>query len=133
MLVLIAGQHRGRDSEGNVCRSFQHIWRRPNELKDLEQNFIGLETARNSMHIAIMPEKQPKRPNNNAKALESWEGEGGTPASGDDSTMRKSPRDLNQITKAQPFTDHKRKPKKSRIVGREGSQIASMSGGDDDG
>jgi hypothetical protein len=29
------------------------------------------------MHIAIMPEKQPKRPNNNAKALESWESEGG--------------------------------------------------------
>ena len=28
-----------------------------------------------------MPEKQPKRPNNNAKALESWESEGGAPAS----------------------------------------------------
>jgi hypothetical protein len=66
------------------------------------------------VHIAIMPGKQPKRPNNNAKALESWESEGGTPASGDDLTMRKRPRDLNQITKAQPPTDHKRKPKNDR-------------------
>jgi hypothetical protein len=39
----------------------------------LEQICIGLETPWNSMHIAIMPEKHPKRPNNNAKALESWE------------------------------------------------------------
>jgi hypothetical protein len=39
----------------------------------LQQICVGLETPWNSMHIAIMPEKQPKRPNNNAKALESWE------------------------------------------------------------
>jgi hypothetical protein len=64
------------------------------------------------MHIAIMPEKQPKRPNNNAKALESWESEGGAPASDDCSTKRKRPRVLNQITKAQPLTDHKQKPKR---------------------
>jgi hypothetical protein len=44
------------------------------------------------MHIAIMPEKQPKRPNNNAKALESWESEGGAPASDDCSTKRKRAR-----------------------------------------
>jgi hypothetical protein len=77
----------------------------------LEQFCIGLETPCNSMHIAIMPEKQPKRPNNNAKALESWESEGGPPASNDGSTKGQRPRDLNQITKAQ--TDHKRKPKRA--------------------
>ena len=60
-----------------------------------------------------MPEKQPKRPNNNAKALENWESEGGAPASDDRSTKRKRPRDLNQITKAQPLTDHKQKRKKN--------------------
>jgi hypothetical protein len=58
-----------------------------------------------------MPEKQPKRPNNNAKALENWESEGGAPASDNRSTKRKRPRDLNQITKAQPLPDHKQKPK----------------------
>jgi hypothetical protein len=77
----------------------------------LEQICIGLVTAWNSMHIAIMPEKQPKRPNNNAKALESWESEGGAPASNDGSTEGQRPRDLNQITKAQ--TDRKRKPKRA--------------------
>ncbi len=65
------------------------------------------------MHIAIMPEKQPKRPNNNAKALESWESEGGAPASDDCLTKRKRPRVLNQITKAQPLTNHKQKPKRT--------------------
>ena len=64
------------------------------------------------MHIAIMPEKKSTRPNNNAKALESWESEGGAPASDDRSTKRKRDRDLNQITKAQPLTDHKQKPKR---------------------
>ena len=59
-----------------------------------------------------MPEKQPKHPNNNANALEDWESEGGTPASDDRSTKRKRPRVLNQITKAQPLTDHKQKPKR---------------------
>jgi hypothetical protein len=63
------------------------------------------------MHIAIMPEKRRKRPNNYAKALESWEGEGGAPASDDHSTKRKRPRDLNQITKARPPTDDNQKPK----------------------
>jgi hypothetical protein len=58
-----------------------------------------------------MPEKQPKGPNNNAKALENWESEGGAFASDDRSTKRKRPRDLNQITKAQPLPDHKQKPK----------------------
>ena len=53
-----------------------------------------------------MPEKQPKRPNNNAKALENWESEGGAPASDNRSTSV-----LNQITKAQPLPDHKQKPK----------------------
>jgi hypothetical protein len=72
---------------------------------------IGLETAWNSMHLAIMPQKQPKRPNNNAKALENWESEGGAPASDNRSTKRKRPRDLNQITQAQPLADHKQKPK----------------------
>jgi hypothetical protein len=61
---------------------------------------------------SIMPEKQPKHPNNNANALENWESEGGTPASDDRSTKRKRPRVLNQITKAQPLTDHKQKPKR---------------------
>ena len=78
----------------------------------LEQFCIGLETPCNSMHLAIMPEKQPKRPDNNAKALENWESEGGAPASDDRSTKRKRPRVLNQITKAQPLTDHKQKPKR---------------------
>ena len=63
------------------------------------------------MHIAIMPEKQAKRPHNNAKALENWESEGGAPASDDRSTKRKRPRVLNQITKVKPLTDHKQKPK----------------------
>jgi hypothetical protein len=76
-------------------------------------NLHGPETAWNSMHIAIMPEKQSKRPNNHAKALESWESEGGAPASDDYSTKRKRPRDLNQITKARPPTDHKQKPKRA--------------------
>lgn len=67
----------------------------------------------NSMHIAIMSEKQPKRSNNNAKALENWESEGGAPASEDRSTKRKRPRELNQITKVQPLTDHKQKPKRA--------------------
>jgi hypothetical protein len=53
---------------------------------------IDLETAWNSLHLAIMSEKQPKRPNNNAKALENWESEGGAPASDDRSTKRKRPR-----------------------------------------
>ena len=35
-----------------------------------------------------LADKQPKRPNNNAKALESWEGEGGAPASDDRSIKR---------------------------------------------
>jgi hypothetical protein len=66
------------------------------------------------MHIAIMPEKQQKRPNNNnAQALESWESEGGAPASKDDSKKGQRPRDLNRITKAQPLTDHKQKPKRT--------------------
>ena len=57
-----------------------------------------------------MPEKQPKRPNNNAKALENWESEGGAPASDNRSEKkRKPPRDPNQ--KAQLLTDHKQKPK----------------------
>ena len=59
-----------------------------------------------------MPEKQPKRPNSNAKALENWESEGGAPASDDRSTKSKPPRVLNQITKAQPLTEHKQKPKR---------------------
>jgi hypothetical protein len=57
-----------------------------------------------------MPEKQPKRSNNNAKALENWESEGGATASDSRSTKRKRSRVLNQITKA--LTDHKQKPKK---------------------
>ena len=36
-----------------------------------------------------MADKQPKHPNNNAKALESWESEGGAPASDDGSIKRK--------------------------------------------
>ncbi len=68
--------------------------------------------AWNSIYIAIMSEK-PKRPNNNAKALESWESEGGAPASDDRSTKRKRRRVLNQITKAQPLTNHKQKPKRT--------------------
>ena len=52
-----------------------------------------------------MPEKQPKHPNNNAKARENWESEGGAPASDHRSTKRKRGRDPNQITKAQPLTD----------------------------
>jgi hypothetical protein len=59
-----------------------------------------------------MPAKPPKRPNNNDKALENWESDGGAPASGDRSTKKKRSRDLNQITKAQPLTNHKQKPKK---------------------
>ena len=66
---------------------------------------------RNLLHLAIMPEKQPKRPNNNAKALENWESEGGAPASDDRSTKRKRPRVLNQITKVRPLADRKQKPK----------------------
>jgi hypothetical protein len=56
-----------------------------------------------------MPQNQPKHPNNNAKALENWESEGGAPASDNRSTKRKRPLDLNQITKAQPLRDHKSK------------------------
>ena len=74
---------------------------------------IGLETAWNSLHLASMPAKQPKRPNNNAKALEDWESEGGAPASDDRSTKRKRPRVVNQITKAQPLMDQKEKPKRT--------------------
>jgi hypothetical protein len=54
-----------------------------------------------------MPDKQPKRPNDYAKALESWESEGGAPASDDRSRKRKRPRDLNQITKAQAIGGNK--------------------------
>jgi hypothetical protein len=46
-----------------------------------------------------MADKRPKRPNDNAKALESWESEGGTPASDDRLTKKKRPRDLNQWAK----------------------------------
>ena len=91
----------------------QHIQRRSNELKELQQICVGLETPWNSMHIAIMPGKQPRRPNNNTKALESWESEGGAPASDDGSTKRNRRRVLNQITKAQPPTNHKQKPKRT--------------------
>jgi hypothetical protein len=79
----------------------------------LQQICVGLETPWNSMHIAIMPEKQPKRPNNNAEALENCESEGGAPASDDRSTKRKRPRVLKRITKAQPLTDYKQKPKRT--------------------
>jgi hypothetical protein len=78
----------------------------------LQQISVGLETPWNYAY-AIMPEKQPKRPNNNAKALESWESEGGAPASDDCSTKRKRARVLNQITKAQSLTNHKQKPKRT--------------------
>jgi hypothetical protein len=60
-----------------------------------------------------MPEKQPKRPNSNAKALENWESEGGAPASDERSPKRKRPSVLDQITKAQPLTDHKQKPNRT--------------------
>jgi hypothetical protein len=80
-----------------------------------QQICVGLETPWNSMHIAIMPEKQPKRPNNNAKALESWESEGGAPASDDCSTKRKRPRVLNQITKAQPLTNQNRRGARTKV------------------
>ena len=43
--------------------------------------------------------QHPKRPNNNTKALEGWESEGGAPASDDPSTKKKRPRDLNQWAK----------------------------------
>jgi hypothetical protein len=42
-----------------------------------------------------MADKHPKRPNNNAKALEGWESEGGASGSDDPSTKKKRPRDLN--------------------------------------
>ena len=74
---------------------------------------VDLETAQNLLHLPTMPEKQPKRPNKNAKALENWESEGGAPASDDRSTTTKPPQVLNQITKAQPLTDHKGKPKRT--------------------
>jgi hypothetical protein len=38
-----------------------------------------------------MADKQPKRPNNNAEALESWESEGGAPVSDDRSTKKNRP------------------------------------------
>ena len=53
--------------------------------------FARYKKAWNSLYIGIMTEKQPKRPNNNAKALENWESEGGAPASDDRSTKRKRP------------------------------------------
>ena len=43
--------------------------------------------------------QHPKRPNNNTKALEGWESEGGAPASDDPSTKKKRPHDLNQWAK----------------------------------
>ena len=46
-----------------------------------------------------MANKQPKHPNNNAKATESWESEGGAPATDDRSPARKRPRDLSQWAK----------------------------------
>jgi hypothetical protein len=85
----------------------------PMNCRILEQICICLETPWYSMHIAIMPEKQPKRSNNNAKELESWESEGGAPASEDGSTKGQRLRDLNQITKAQPARGHKGKPKRA--------------------
>jgi hypothetical protein len=50
---------------------------------------LALESGRFTAHIRIMADKQPKRPNNNAKALESWESEGGAPASDDRPIKRK--------------------------------------------
>ena len=50
---------------------------------------MALESGRFTAHIRIMADKQPKRPNNNANALESWESEGGAPASDDGSIKRK--------------------------------------------
>ena len=38
----------------------QHIQRRSNELKELQQICVGLETPWNSMHIAIMPREAAK-------------------------------------------------------------------------
>ena len=46
-----------------------------------------------------MANKQPKHPNNNAKATESWESEGGAPVTDDRSPARKRPRDLSQWAK----------------------------------
>jgi hypothetical protein len=47
-----------------------------------------------------MVEKHPKRPNNNAKALESWESEGGAPVSGDRSKKKKRPPRPKPVGKA---------------------------------
>ena len=60
---------------------------------------MALETGLASSHIASMANKQPKHPNNNAKATESWESEGGAPATDDRSPARKRPRDLSQWAK----------------------------------
>jgi hypothetical protein len=45
-----------------------------------------------------MTAKTPKRPDNNSRALERWENEGGAPASGD-RAVRKRPRDPAQLAK----------------------------------
>jgi hypothetical protein len=50
---------------------------------------LALESGWFTAHIRIMADKQPQHTNNNAKALESWESEGGAPASGDRSIKRK--------------------------------------------
>ncbi len=60
---------------------------------------MALETGLASSHIASMANKQPKHQNNNAKATESWESEGGAPATDDHSPARKRPRDLSQWAK----------------------------------
>ena len=60
---------------------------------------MALETGLASSHIASMANKQPKHPNNNAKATESWESEGGAPVTDDRSPARKRPRDLSQWAK----------------------------------
>jgi len=52
---------------------------------------LALESKRLTALIRIMADNQPKRPNNNAKALESRESEGGVPAS-DDRSIKRKPR-----------------------------------------
>ena len=75
-----------------------------------------------------MADKHPKRPNNNAKAIEGWEGEGGATASDNGATKKKRPRDLNQWAKrmvdvatgepeaqppSEPVKEKRRQPAKS--------------------
>jgi hypothetical protein len=86
-----------------------------------------------------MADKHPKRPNNNAKALEGWESEGGASGSDVPSTKKKRPRDLNvwakrmvdivsgEVTDREPTPEEQGKDPAAVALGKKGGAARASS------